>query len=33
MQNKIVMDSNKLIDVYGNGCKRLDLGLLVVSDQ
>jgi hypothetical protein len=33
MQEKITVDSDKQIDVYANGCKQLDLGLLAVTDQ
>jgi hypothetical protein len=31
--DRIAVDSDKQIDVYGNGSKQLDLGLLVVTDQ
>jgi hypothetical protein len=31
--DRIAVDSDKQIDVYGNGSKQLDLGLLVITDH
>jgi hypothetical protein len=31
-QDKVIVDSDKQSDVYGNGSNQLDIGLLVVID-